>query len=260
MGQVYKGKWLKIDLFVAIKTLHLTHFNDDMKKKLTNELLILKSVSHPNIVKFYGVCVDEDQYSLITEYASLHSLFDLLEEKKKFSSPEQLSIGIQIATGINYLHQSKPQILHRNIKSTNILLENHHSGYNVKICDFNMIQMRNQSKGNVSICWTAPEVLDLDPYTEKSDIYSLGVVYWELVTYQIPYDGHSNSSIRDFILSSRRLKIPQNISTNFRLIIEKCWSQNPNDRPTCSDLLNMFKEQHDQKQKQNQSNSFFFMK
>jgi len=258
LGQVYKGKWLKIDLFVAIKTLHLTHFNDDIKRKLINELLILKSVSHPNIVKFYGVCVDEDQYSLITEYVSLHSLFDLLEEKRKFSLPEQLSIGIQIATGINYLHQSKPQILHRNIKSTNILLENHHSGYNVKICDFNMIQIRNQSKGNISICWTAPEVLDLDPYTEKSDIYSLGVVYWELVTYQIPYDGHSNSSIRDFILSGRRLKIPQNISTNFRLIIEKCWSQNPNDRPTCSDLLNMFKEQHDQKQKQ--SNSFFFMK
>ena len=90
----------------------------------------------------------------------------------------------------------------------------------------------------------------MDPYTEKSDIYSLGIVYWELVTYQIPYDGHSDSSIRDFILSGRRLKIPQNISMNFRLIIEKCWSQNPNDRPTCSDLLNMFNEQHDQKQKQ----------
>jgi len=258
LGQVYKGKWLKIDLFVAIKTLHLTHFNDDMKKKLINELLILKSVSHPNIVKFYGVCVDEDQYSLITEYASLRSLFDLLEEKRKFSLPEQLSIGIQIATGINYLHQSKPQILHRNIKSTNILLENHHWGYLVKICDFNMIQIRNQSKGNISICWTAPEVLDSDPYTDKSDIYSLGIVYWELVTYQIPYDGYSDKSIRDFILSGRRLKIPQNISMNFHLIIEKCWSQNPNDRPTCSDLLNMFNEQHDQKQKQ--SNSFFFMK
>ena len=62
----------------------------------------------------------------------------------------------------------------------------------------------------------------------------------------------------DFNMIQIRNQSKGNVSTNFRLIIEKCWSQNPNDRPTCSDLLNMFKEQHDQKQKQ--SNSFFFMK
>lgn len=249
-GRIYRAKWLINDDLVAVKILHPTHLNNETRQIFFNELSVLNSVRHPNLVTFYGACLNEDCLALIMEYMSLGSLYQLLhKEKVKLSWSNRLSITLQTAKGINYLHQQQPQILHRDIKSSNLLLDNHHPTYLVKICDFGMAKTHDttcQTKGNTSVAftlpWTAPEVLRMRPHSTKSDVYSLGIIYWELASYEIPYDGHKADNIRQFVLTDNRLDIPVDTPSNFRTIIEKCWAHKPDDRPTCTDLIKMFNE------------------
>ena len=237
---------------VAVKKLHTTSLSNEMKTIFTDELSVLKRVRHPNIITFYGICVEfegeNEQFSLVTEYMSSGSLYQLIHETKtQLSWSDRLSIALQAAKGINYLHQFQPQILHRNIKSSNVLINNHQSEYVVKISDFGLNQTRNemanQSTPMTSILlWRAPELLRLRPYTDKSDIYSLGIVYWELASCQKPYDGYDNGNIREFILSGDRLEIPTKTPRHFHTVIEKCWAHKPEDRPNCSDLIKILSE------------------
>ena len=235
-----------------MKTLHPTHLNRQGEVDFLKELFLLNRIRHPNIITFYGACLDKDHYALVMEYMSLGSLYHVLhEQQREFSWSDRLSIALQAAKGINYLHKSQPEIVHRDIKSSNILLENHHSGYYlVKVCDFGLAKTRDQTtyqtKENMSFAftlpWTAPELLRMEPHTTKSDIYSLGIVYWELTNYEIPYHSHKTDYIRLFVLYGDRLDISDDTPVDFRMIIKKCWAQNSDDRPTSTHLLQMLNE------------------
>ena len=216
-----------------------------------NELSLLNRIRHPNIISFYGACLEQDHYALIMEFMSLGSLHQVLHKQKfELSWSNRLSIALQTAKGINYLHQFQPPILHRDIKSLNLLLDRHQSEFVIKICDFGMAKTRSdttyQTKGNISIAitlsWTAPEVLRMKPHSTKSDIYSLSIVYWELANYEIPYDGHEIGHIKQFVLDGDRLDISDDTPLYFRNIIQKCWAQKQEDRPTCVDLIKMINE------------------
>ncbi|CAF4050469.1 unnamed protein product [Rotaria sp. Silwood1] len=205
----------------------------------------------PYIVTFYGACIETQKQALITEYMSLGSLYKLLhEDNLVLSWSQQQSISLQIAKGINYLHQLQPSVLHRDIKSGNFLLERAYEGYTVKVCDFGLAKTRNETSSRTSsshslactLQWTAPEILRLEHYTEKSDIYSLGVVYWELITKQKPYDGYNDGVIRAFVLAKERLPIPDTTPSTFCAVVEKCWAHSPNDRPNTSDLIGMIEK------------------
>ena len=197
----------------------------------------------------------------------------LYEKKIELSWSHRNSIALQSTKGINYLHQYQPQILHRDIKSLNILLEKQYDGYLVKVCDFGMAKIRNETTrqatttGNIDInytlSWAAPEVLRLRTYTDKSDIYSLGIVYWELASHLIPYYGYDYGVIREFVLAGDRLDIPAKTPSNFQIAIKSCWAQEPENRPTCLDLFNMFNQIIISgilnKQSRNKKNSFIII-
>ncbi|CAF2986386.1 unnamed protein product, partial [Rotaria sp. Silwood2] len=125
-----------------------------------------------------------------------------------------------------------------------------YQGYTVKVCDFGLARTRNettrQTKSNHALAytlpWTAPEILRLEDYLDKSDIYSLGVVFWELTSRKIPYYDRQDDIIRAFVLAGDRLKIPESIPSTFRELIKKCWAQNPIDRPNSSDLIEIIQE------------------
>lgn len=262
-GRIYRARWLINDHIVAVKVLHSTHLNNETRQIFFNELSILNGVRHPNIVTFYGACLNEDWLALIMEYIPMGSLYQILhKEKLELSWPDRLAIALQAAKGLNHLHQQQPQILHRDIKSSNLLLENRHREYYVKICDFGMAKTRDetieQTKGRFlegcTLSWTAPEVLKLEPYTEQSDVYSLGIVYWELANCRIPYDGHQYCVIRESVIAGDRLKILTSTPLSFRDIIEQCWAQKPQDRPICVDLLRTLNECVE---KQSKSRIFF---
>ncbi|CAF3016149.1 unnamed protein product [Rotaria sp. Silwood2] len=125
-----------------------------------------------------------------------------------------------------------------------------YEGYTVKVCDFGLTRTRNettrQSKSDSTLTctlpWAAPEILRLECHTDKSDIYSLGVVFWELATYEIPYYEYPDDVIRASVLAGDRLKIPDSTPSVFRELIKKCWAQNPNDRPNSSDLVEIIEK------------------
>ncbi|CAF4171200.1 unnamed protein product, partial [Rotaria sordida] len=178
----------------------------------------MDSIRCPNIVSFYGACTETGKYALVMEYMSLGSLYKILhEDNRVFTWPERLSVAFQTASGINYLHQLPEPVLHRDIKSLNVLMERAYEGYTAKVCDFGLARTQDettrQTISNPSlVCtlkWTAPEILLAGHHTDKTDIYSLGIVYWELATSEIPYDGLSDGVIRAFVLAGDRLKIPE---------------------------------------------------
>ncbi|CAF2770871.1 unnamed protein product [Rotaria sp. Silwood2] len=211
----------------------------------------MDNIRCPNIISFYGACTETGKYGLVMEYMSLGSLYKLLhEDNLVLTWPERLSIAFQTSNGINYLHQLPEPLLHRDIKSLNFLIERAYEGYTVKVCDFGLARTRNettrQSKSDSTLTctlpWTAPEILRLERHTDKSDIYSLGVVFWELATYEIPYYEYPDDVIRASVLAGDRLKIPESTPSVFRELIKKCWAQNPNDRPNSSDLVEIIEK------------------
>jgi len=250
-GIVYKATWLSTHYTVAVKKLHLTHLTDDFGRVFLQELSLLHNLRGPHIISFLGACMEPGKYALVMEYMSLGSLYKILHvDKLQLTWTERLSIALQAAEGVNYLHQLPVPILHRDIKSLNFLLERTYEGYALKVCDFGVARTRNETTRltnlnltvAITLPWTAPEILQLKSHTEKSDIYGLGIVYWELATCKIPYDGHTDGVIRQFVLAGERLDIPENTPLNFCMVIKTCWAHDPGDRPDGSKLIQMIEQ------------------
>ena len=250
-GRVYQATWLSTDDKVAVKKLHPTYLDKGAEQTFFNELKLLNRLHYDHIINFYGACLEAGSYALVMEYMSLGSLYKLLQKQDvKILWPDQVSIALQAAKGINYLHRYEPQILHRDIKSSNFLLERTHDEYLVKVCDFGLARIRSettrQTKVNTKLActlpWTAPEILSFKKHTDKSDIYSLGIVYWELATKEIPYGDCPDDVISRSVSDGKRLPTEDIKPSNFRTIIEKCWVHKPDDRPDSTRLIQMIKE------------------
>jgi sterile alpha motif and leucine zipper-containing kinase AZK len=251
-GTIHRATWTNTGYTVAVKKLHLSHLDTDVKKAFLQELRLLHNLRGPHIVSFFGACMEEGNYALVMEYMSLGSLYKILHvDKLKLEWTQRLSIALQAAKGVNYLHQLPEPILHRDIKSMNFLLERTYEGYGVKVCDFGVSRTRDETTRlttfnrtlAITLSWTAPEILDLRPYTEKSDIYSLGMVYWELATCEMPYKDKRDGVIRAFVLAGNRLDIPEDTPLAFRKVIEQCWEHDPSERPNGIKLIEMI--EHD---------------
>lgn len=247
-GKVYQAEWKSQRCDVALKELHLQKWGNVSDLDFKTEVKVLNELEHPNVVRLLGVCIEPGHYSLIIEYMGLGSLYQMLrKENEKLDWPTRFSLVSQAAASIDYLHSLKPPILHRDIKSTNFLLSGSKSAMILKICDFGLAKTRDETKretGSIkgivgSLPWTAPEILRMGHHTFESDVYSLGMVYWEIVTYEIPYYYQSEDNIRAFVTSRQRLEIPRESPCLLSKIIRRCWEHNPEDRPTCADIFDM---------------------
>jgi serine/threonine protein kinase len=119
-GQIYKGQWQGVT--VAVKKLHAQGLSAEMKKEFEKECTVMFQLHHPHIVQLFGVCMDSE-YAMVMEYAPNGNLYEFLHSDKELTTPLALEYGIGIALGVQYLHDCK--VLHRDIKSHNVLLFNH---------------------------------------------------------------------------------------------------------------------------------------
>lgn len=195
-GDVYQGSCSGKP--VAIKLLQMktlaSHLVDDFK----NEARFMWQCQSPHIVSLHGVCTEAGHYAMVMEYLPRGSLYHVLHDPKQ-DIPEQTrwQIAIDMANGLAYLHAQN--ILHRDLKSFNILLDN---DYHAKISDFGLaklkLETRNTSTGRLSnrsgtVSWRAPELFKRNSTaTQASDIYSLGMVLWELLTRELPFKDASD--------------------------------------------------------------------
>ena len=250
-GTVHRALWLSQHDTVAVKRLYLTNLDDQAEKEFFKELSLMNSVRYRHIVTFYGACTEKGKYALVMEYMALGSLYKMLHKAKiELNWFSRLSIALQTAKSINYLHHLKTAILHRDIKSLNFLLDRSHEGYIVKVCDFGLAQTKSETTHQTllshplpcTLQWTAPEILNLEKHTVKSDIYSLGIVYWELAANEIPYHNHQNAVILQSVIAGIRLPIPKTTPALFGELIKECWAHKPDDRPNSSHVIDIIEK------------------
>ncbi|KAL9262224.1 putative serine/threonine-protein kinase SIS8 [Drosera capensis] len=189
-GEVFRGIWNGTD--VAIKVFLEQDLTPENMEDFCNEIAILSRLRHPNVILFLGACTKPPRLSMVTEYMEMGSLYYLIHlsgQKKKLSWRRRLKMLRDICRGLMCIHRMK--IVHRDLKSANCLVNKH---WTVKICDFGLSRMMidipikdSSSAGTPE--WMAPELIRNEPFTEKCDIFSLGVIMWELCTLKRPWDG-----------------------------------------------------------------------
>ncbi|KAK3578064.1 hypothetical protein CHS0354_032712 [Potamilus streckersoni] len=197
----------------------------------------LRKLNHPNIISFKGVCTQAPCYCIIMEYCPYGQLYEILRDGKNIPPSLTLEWSKQIASGMNYLHNHK--IIHRDLKSPNVLI-----GKNdlVKISDFGNSRTWNEKSTKMSfagtVAWMAPEVIKNELCSEKVDIWSFGVVLWELLTGEVPYnDVDSSAIIWGVGRNSLHLPIPSSCPDGFKLLMKQCWSIKPRNRPSFRQIL-----------------------
>ncbi|ESW17250.1 hypothetical protein PHAVU_007G223500 [Phaseolus vulgaris] len=240
-GTVHRAEWNGSD--VAVKILMEQDFHAERFQEFLREVSIMKRLRHPNIVLFMGAVTQPPNLSIVTEYLSRGSLYRLLHRsgaKEVLDERRRLSMAYDVAKGMNYLHKRNPPIVHRDLKSPNLLVD---KKYTVKVCDFGLSRLKaNTFLSSKSAAgtpeWMAPEVLRDEPSNEKSDIYSFGVILWELATLQQPWVNLNPAQVVAAVgFKGKRLEIPRDVNPQVAALIEGCWANEPWKRPSFASIM-----------------------
>ncbi|KAA0708674.1 Mitogen-activated protein kinase kinase kinase 7 [Triplophysa tibetana] len=234
-GVVCKAKWKARD--VAIKTIE----SESERNAFIVELRQLSRVNHPNIVKLYGSC--NNPVCLVMEYAEGGSLYNVLhgaEPLPHYTASHAMSWCLQCSQGVAYLHGMKPKaLIHRDLKPPNLLLVA--GGTVLKICDFGtacdiQTHMTN-NKG--SAAWMAPEVFEGSNYSEKCDVFSWGIILWEVITRRKPFDEIGGPAFRIMWAVHRGTRPPliKNLPKHIESLMTRCWSKDPSQRPSMEEIV-----------------------
>ncbi|XP_061479335.1 mitogen-activated protein kinase kinase kinase 7 isoform X2 [Rhineura floridana] len=234
-GVVCKAKWRAKD--VAIKQIE----SESERKAFIVELRQLSRVNHPNIVKLYGACLNP--VCLVMEYAEGGSLYNVLhgaEPLPYYTAAHAMSWCLQCSQGVAYLHSMKPKaLIHRDLKPPNLLLVA--GGTVLKICDFGtacdiQTHMTN-NKG--SAAWMAPEVFEGSNYSEKCDVFSWGIILWEVITRRKPFDEIGGPAFRIMwaVHNGTRPPLIKNLPKPIESLMTRCWSKDPSQRPSMEEIV-----------------------
>ncbi|KAL6145730.1 hypothetical protein ACLB2K_056415 [Fragaria x ananassa] len=242
-GTVHRADWHGSD--VAVKILMEQEFHAERFKEFLREVTIMKRLRHPNIVLFMGAVTKPPNLSIVTEYLSRGSLYRLLHKPGPvLDERRRLNMAHDVAKGMNYLHRRNPPIVHRDLKSPNLLVD---KKYTVKVCDFGLSRLKaNTFLSSKSAAgtpeWMAPEVLRDEPSNEKSDVYSFGVILWELATLQQPWGNLNPAQVVAAVgFKNKRLEIPRDLNPQVASIIEACWANEPWKRPSFASIMESLK-------------------
>lgn len=235
MSIVYKAKDNRLQRFVAIKELREEFVQDEeFVNKFRKEALSAASLSHPNIVGIYDVGSDHELHYIVMEYVEGHTLKQVIEEKGPFDPKMVLELGVQMVSALKHAHQKK--IIHRDIKPQNILIT---ADGVLKVTDFGIAKAVDSSTivatGNAigSVHYFSPEQAKGKYVNESSDLYSCGIVLFELATKKLPFEADSHISIALKHINEELPKpstINPNIPTNLENLILKATSKNQADR------------------------------
>ncbi len=233
-GEVKKCFWRKT--IVAVKFLKKAMENEKENiQSFIEELNLLKKLRHPNILLYLGANITGPNFFLVTEFCDLGNLFDFLHNNPRTELVEgdRIRIALEIAKGVNYLHSFDPPILHRDLKSLNILLD---KNLTVKIADFGWARLRDihMTKQRGTFQWMAPEVIKKNSYTEKADIFSYGIILWELWVQEPPYKNIDRFEVAKSVATIKNYRPPilDVIPESIKALISACWDYNPDNRPT----------------------------
>ncbi|XP_070038634.1 putative serine/threonine-protein kinase SIS8 [Nicotiana tabacum] len=242
-GEVYRAEWNGTE--VAVKKFMNQDITSDALAQFKCEIEIMLRLRHPNVVLFMGAVTRPPNLSILTEFLPRGSLYRLLHRPNiQIDEKRRMRMALDVAKGMNYLHTSNPVIVHRDLKTPNLLVD---KNWVVKVCDFGMSRMKHHtflsSKSTAGTAeWMAPEVLRNEPSNEKSDVYSFGVIFWELTTLKVPWSGMNSMQVVGAVgFQGRRLDIPATVDPIVAEIISDCWNQNSQARPSFGQIITRLK-------------------
>ncbi|XP_010210140.1 PREDICTED: RAF proto-oncogene serine/threonine-protein kinase isoform X3 [Tinamus guttatus] len=243
-GTVYKGKWHGD---VAVKILKVVDPTPEQFQAFRNEVAVLRKTRHVNILLFMGY-MTKDNLAIVTQWCEGSSLYKHLHvQETKFQMFQLIDIARQTAQGMDYLHAKN--IIHRDMKSNNIFL---HEGLTVKIGDFGLATVKSRWSGSQqveqptgSVLWMAPEVIrmqDSNPFSFQSDVYSYGIVLYELMTGELPYSHINNRDQIIFMVgrgyaSPDLSKLYKNCPKAMKRLVADCLKKVREERPLFPQIL-----------------------
>ncbi|XP_078270097.1 RAF proto-oncogene serine/threonine-protein kinase isoform X2 [Rhinoraja longicauda] len=243
-GTVFKGKWHGD---VAVKILRVTDPTPEQLQAFRNEVQVLRKTRHVNILLFMGY-MTKFNLAIVTQWCEGSSLYQHLHvQEVKLEMLQLIDIARQGAQGMDYLHAKN--IIHRDMKSNNIFL---HEGLTVKIGDFGLATVKSRWSGSQqvgqptgSILWMAPEVIrmeEINPYSFQSDVYSFGIVLFELMTGELPYSHVNNRDQIIFMVGRGFLtpdlsKLYKNCPKAMKRLVANCMDRSKDERPLFPQIL-----------------------
>ncbi|XP_032396837.1 mitogen-activated protein kinase kinase kinase 21 isoform X2 [Etheostoma spectabile] len=245
-GKVYRGTWKNQEFAVKAARQDPDEDITATAASVKQEAKLFSMLQHPNIITLEGVCLEEPNLCLVMEYARGGTLNRALTGRR---IPPHILVNwaVQIARGMLYLHEEAVvPIIHRDLKSSNILLletiENDDIGRKtLKITDFGLARewhktTKMSAAGTYS--WMAPEVIKSSLFSKGSDVWSYGVLLWELLTGEVPYRGIDGLAVAYGVAVNKlTLPIPSTCPEPFAKLMEECWDQDPHVRPSFSCIL-----------------------
>uniref|UniRef100_A0A4W5JMG4 Tyrosine-protein kinase n=1 Tax=Hucho hucho TaxID=62062 RepID=A0A4W5JMG4_9TELE len=218
---------------VAVKTLKPGTMSAEAFMEEAN---LMKTLQHDRLVRLYAVVTKIEPIYIITEYMSNGSLLDFLKSEAgcKVQLPKLIDFSAQIAEGMAYIE--KKNYIHRDLRTANVLVS---ESLLCKIADFGLARVIEDDQytaregAKFPIKWTAPEAINYGSFTIKSDMWSFGVLLYEIITYgKIPYPGMSNGEVMTSVQKGYRMPRPENCPNELYDIMTTCWKSKPDDRPT----------------------------
>ncbi|XP_056419568.1 proto-oncogene tyrosine-protein kinase ROS [Hyla sarda] len=263
-GEVYQGTAKDIlgpetgTQKVAVKTLK-SDATDQEKVEFLKEAHLMSQFHHPNILKLLGVCLYNEPQYIILELMDGGDLLSYLRGARAntlfqdtlLSTVDLLDMSLDVSRGCTYLE--KMHFVHRDLAARNCLVsvkEYKHPRRMVKIGDFGLARdvyksdyYRKKGEGLLPVRWMAPECLIDGIFTTRSDVWSFGVLLWEVFSFgQQPYQGYSNMEVLHYVRSGQRMDSPDNCPDDMCDMMLKCWAQNPAQRPNFAQIQKQLEE------------------
>ena len=259
-GEVYLGYWNKKKVAIK-KYFFVKKYKDHQNKNFYNlkailikyikEINIISNLRHPNLVLYMGASLSSNHNCyLVMEFVNNGNLFEFLHQGsynsegnyQKYDLLFTTNLALEIALAVKYLHCRN--ITHCDLKSTNVLLDNN---YHVKITDFGVSKMVNilyensqEIRGKFGTThWMAPEIMKRLKYEEASDVFSYGMILYEIITGEIPYYGLQPNQIIGLVADCRKIvQIPENTSNPYlRKLVIECLKYDTEDRPCFEEII-----------------------
>mmetsp|Transcript_150818 Transcript_150818/g.420381 ORF Transcript_150818/g.420381 Transcript_150818/m.420381 type:complete len:289 (+) Transcript_150818:42-908(+) len=249
---VYRGILDGREVAVKEFAVDVSLMSRNERKNLEREVNIMKDIMHPLLVNLVGIMSSQTKLQVITEFCKGGCLFDLLHNHLEIDLAwrQQVKMVCDVAKAMCFLHNSEPQIIHRDLKSLNLLLaEPVLSGDTeplVKVSDFGTSRIVAKVAGEIMTRnvgtqhWMAPEVLKMELYDEKVDVYSFGMILYEVICREIPFEGESSTKVALLVSHGKRPDmeaIPPDCPLVLHELMMTCWAQDPRKRPSFEEII-----------------------
>jgi serine/threonine protein kinase len=257
-GQVYRGTYLDLD--VAIKVAHDHVIDDDgFLPRFQRECAILSQLHHPNVLSLIAVVIEPRmrRYAIVTDFCPNGDLMAFLTAPAAVHRALGVSLSVRlitkfaldIARGCRFLH-TRAHVIQRDLKLANVLVDKF---LNALLADFGLSRILRSESGTAhpmtpcgSPAWTAPEIVRLEPYTNKVDVYSFGIMLWQLFTRDEPYPGREAGMdlAMEVAFEGLRPVVPSFCPQEYSDLMKQCWADKPDDRPDFGQIQERLTQMH----------------